>query len=1530
MQTKKKGLRLVAALLFMVVMMLGMTVTAYAEETHVHNNITFTPISTYAELQALFENGGSGYLTTDISYDSWNPVGAGKTVNLCLNGHTLTKVRLGAVNSTLNLYDCCSCGKLTGGSVGTGGAIHVSEGGIFNMYGGMIYKCNATNGGGVYVADATSTFNLYGGVIDSCTSYYGGGVYTVGKFNMYGGAIQNCSTSNTSGHYGGGVYVNAGGTMYMNGGVIKNNKANKSAHGGGVYVRGGVAEWDGSTIPGTAQFVMAGGEISGNYAHWSGGGVFMEANGSFLMTGGLISGNTSGSYGTGVGVFSGSNAGNVTSWVYIKGGTITNNDVKRDSSGRAMMHSKDVTLTGTATFNGTYTTLYKVNSNTEFANALNAIPAYTHAAIELQANLTGYYSLTNKYITIDLNGHNITNANKRVFWFEGCQPINLINTSTMQSNITHTGSAGTAGESVYLKNVGGCTLNLKGKIYIDRMYVAGGTAPIVMDAGVGVTTFDHRSSSSHYYSVYFDANGGIGAPGTANKNHRNNMGLSAITPYRSGYTLKGWNTAANGTGTNYGFTYTTNATTTLYAQWSQNQYLTYNANGHGTAPNTVTMTYNTVTNAADAISATGYTFNGWNTKADGTGTAYAVGAEVKKANVDPAATTLYAQWTENTATLAYNANGRGEAPGNVTMKTSAATNAAAAITGVTGYTFNIWNTEADGTGTAYAAGAQVKAANVDPVATTLYAQWTTNTYTVTLNNGEGSGDASLTATYDAYLPDVTVPTWEKHVFEGYFTEAKGRGVKYIDETGKGVKVWDLTADTTLYAFWKESAKIESMDLLLGGDIGLRYHVAVNDTALRESGKATVSIGSKKSSTVEMSCSTTDKAGFYLFPFTVSSVQMAELVKVEFKDKDGKVIAEDAKSVEDYYNLVKGSDTTSDDQKEMVRTLVNYGYHAQQALSKTNGWSIGTDYKASTQHGSLSSTADDLKAYKPVISGSDPNVKDIQLSLLLDNKTTLCIYVQTKNGDAPAVTVDGASVTPEDNGDSWWLVRITDIDALNLSAMHTVTANGYTVYLSALSYASVAGKNTIDAMRALLDYYHATLTANHKKMLTSATVTKSEYDYTGQKIEPVLTVMAGNEEVDGYHVEWNGDLINAGTYTGLVTKEGYVGGVTVTVKINPVKVTAPAAETTEFTYDGTEKTVLTADEDPPYTVTGITVATDVGSYTATVSLNNTEEAVNYCWEDGSTEDIVIEWSIVNVQTKVEKPAVPETVSFAYDETEKTLVIAASENYTVTGNTATNAGSYTATVTLKENCCWTDDSTDSITISWTITKKEIAVPTWTVNELTYTGEVQTGVTVEENVAYTLTGNTGTNAASYTAKLELKDTKNTCWSDEGKTTDAKTIVWSIARKKIGIPQAATGLVYNGAGRIGVEAGEGYKLIGVTWAINAGSYTATAELTDQFNTCWSDGTTDAKTIEWSIAKVDPKVLNGGISVTYHPNGGSVEFSGSMNVEGKFSYDPSNGTTFTPNDTNNYNTVSVQTLVTEDETPVSMTVRLDSKEETE
>lgn len=163
--------------------------------------------------------------------------------------------------------------------------------------------------------------------------------------------------------------------------------------------------------------------------------------------------------------------------------------------------------------------------------------------------------------------------------------------------------------------------------------------------------------SEKVYTITYNANDGTGAPSAQTKVEGTTLTLSSTTPTRTGYTFNSWNTRANGSGTSYapGATYAIDGNATLYAQWTINTYtITYNANEGTGAPANQTKTYGTdLTLSATVPTRAGYTFTGWNTAANGSGTSYAAGGTYS-ANE---AATLYAQWTLTTYTVSFDANG---------------------------------------------------------------------------------------------------------------------------------------------------------------------------------------------------------------------------------------------------------------------------------------------------------------------------------------------------------------------------------------------------------------------------------------------------------------------------------------------------------------------------------------------------------------------------------------------------------------------------------------------------------------------------------------------------------------------------------------------------------------------------------------------------------------------------------------------------------------------------------------------------------
>ena len=150
--------------------------------------------------------------------------------------------------------------------------------------------------------------------------------------------------------------------------------------------------------------------------------------------------------------------------------------------------------------------------------------------------------------------------------------------------------------------------------------------------------------SINTYTVSYNANGGTGAPSNQTKTYGTNLTLSSTRPTRTGYTFSTWNTASNGSGTNYapGATYSGNSALTLYAIWTINTYaVTYHSNGGSGAPSNQTKTYGTdLTLRTETPSRTDYAFVSWNTSASGTGVSYAPGATY----TTNAAVALYAQW----------------------------------------------------------------------------------------------------------------------------------------------------------------------------------------------------------------------------------------------------------------------------------------------------------------------------------------------------------------------------------------------------------------------------------------------------------------------------------------------------------------------------------------------------------------------------------------------------------------------------------------------------------------------------------------------------------------------------------------------------------------------------------------------------------------------------------------------------------------------------------------------------------------------
>lgn len=224
---------------------------------------------------------------------------------------------------------------------------------------------------------------------------------------------------------------------------------------------------------------------------------------------------------------------------------------------------------------------------------------------------------------------------------------------------------------------------------------------------------------------------------------------------KTGYTFMGWNTQADGNGTDYdgGDYYTTEEDLTLYAKWQIPYTITYDANGadSGTAPDDQTKLHdvNVYLSGPNGLEKEGHQLTGWNTESDGSGSHHDLYA-FYSTNGD---VTLFAEWTQ-TYTITYDANGAdtGTAPDDQTkLHGRNITVEEKGDLALTNYSFEGWNTEADGSGVTYAA-ESTYTLNAD---LSLYAIWELDNdqlfeYTV-------YSDHITITKYIGTLKEVTVP-----------------------------------------------------------------------------------------------------------------------------------------------------------------------------------------------------------------------------------------------------------------------------------------------------------------------------------------------------------------------------------------------------------------------------------------------------------------------------------------------------------------------------------------------------------------------------------------------------------------------------------------------------------------------------------------------------------------------------------------------------------------------------------------------------
>ena len=219
---------------------------------------------------------------------------------------------------------------------------------------------------------------------------------------------------------------------------------------------------------------------------------------------------------------------------------------------------------------------------------------------------------------------------------------------------------------------------------------------------------------------------------------------------------------------------TTGNSATLTATFTPKTYtITLNQNGATTSssPTSLTATYDGKANGASDVftldnpEKTGYTFRGWNTEADTSGTIIVTWAK-------------YYEWT----TAYVDNDGRWIHDGDVEV-------------------FAMWKSN-------------TYAVTLSTSGETGYGS---------------SAPSDQTATYGTALPTITPPVGAPgYKFQGYFTSAGGAGTKYYNADGTSAKNWDIAGATTLHAYF-EKAEITALTHASSVAKGETTYLVVNPT-----------------------------------------------------------------------------------------------------------------------------------------------------------------------------------------------------------------------------------------------------------------------------------------------------------------------------------------------------------------------------------------------------------------------------------------------------------------------------------------------------------------------------------------------------------------------------------------------------------------------------------------------------------------------------------------------------------------------------
>lgn len=490
------------------------------------------------------------------------------------------------------------------------------------------------------------------------------------------------------------------------------------------------------------------------------------------------------------------------------------------------------------------------------------------------------------------------------------------------------------------------------------------------------------------------------------------------------------------------------------------------------------------------------------------------------------------------------------------------------------------------------------------------------------------------------------------------------------------------------------------------------------------------------------------------------------------------------------------------------------------------------------------------------------------------------YTVTKSGtvyaiwsmDAPTLSLDSSGIEREYAAGSSDTVTVTPSHTLKSGITYTYLWRKANNTEPASSTASLTVRNCADS-----GAYSCAVT------VSDGTYSSTAYTEINISIAPLLLTKPSVSGTYTYNGAEQTAAITASTYYGLSGNKAVSAGThTVTVSLTDKDNTMWEDESTDdlsldfaigkagLTVTAEDAGILRGDAVPSFTATytGFAGSDSESALTGplafsciyTVTSAAGTYVINPYGYSSDNYDISYKPGTLTVSIKsVTKPTVADGYSVVYNADVQRISVAAGDDYTVTGDTASFAGTYTVKAALKNKVGteWAGGGTDDISVQWQITPAALTVTADSVG-ISYLDDKPQFTSKVTGFAGTDDETAISGSLSYECSYKAGDAPGEyTFTPSGYSADNYTFKYTsgtltVSRITVPKPQyTAPALVYNGSAQYpGISSSVFYTLGGMLYATDAGEYGVIISLPDETGYVWGDGTTAPYSESWTIAR--------------------------------------------------------------------------------